>query len=115
MTIYRKGTAFFDPGSTSNTTAPLILFGDSAPRGRSRSGQRPADWVTVPLWRTWSRQQRHSAHSHLVKVRFGLTTSDPYRPNYSPSIAILGSDDVADRGSEAIRQPQEVEAPNDDT
>ena len=47
-------------------------------------------------------QQRHSARPHLVKVRFGLTKSDPYRPNYSPSIAILGSDDGADRSSEAL-------------
>jgi hypothetical protein len=66
-------------------------------------------------WRTWSRQRSHSARSHPVKVRFGLTTSDLYRPNYSPSIAILGPDDGADRGSKAIRQPEQVEAANDNT
>jgi hypothetical protein len=33
-------------------------------------------------------------------------------PNYSPSIAILGSDDGADRSSEIIRQPEQAEAPN---
>jgi hypothetical protein len=36
----------------------------------------------------------------------------PLSPNYSPSIAILGSDDGADRSSEVIRQPEQVETPN---
>jgi hypothetical protein len=47
-------------------------------------------------------QQGHSARPHPVKVRFGLTTSDPCRPNYNSSIAILGSDDGAHRSSEAL-------------
>jgi hypothetical protein len=45
-----------------------------------------------------------------MKVRFGLTKSGLYRPNYSPSIAILGPDDGADRGNEVIRQVEQVEA-----
>jgi hypothetical protein len=36
----------------------------------------------------------------------------PLSPNYSPSIAILGSDDGADRSSEVIRQPEQVETSN---
>jgi hypothetical protein len=56
------------------------------PCERSRSGRRHEPprapccrrlGDRLLLSRTWSRQQRNSARSYPVKVRFGLITSDP--------------------------------------